>query len=110
MLSAKEITDISDDDDFKTLAHLPAGAILVHIAENVNVDDRAGEISNKTFGMFKELQIQKAGLLSAYSGEAEGKFGCRSDPNPDKKSWLLRTKNPDKKLARANFSIIPPKA
>ncbi|KAJ7216079.1 hypothetical protein GGX14DRAFT_562518 [Mycena pura] len=79
MLSAKEITDISDDDDFKTedptLAHLLAGAILVHIADNVNVDDRAGEISNKTFGMFKELQIQKAGLLSAYSGEAEGKFG-----------------------------------
>ena len=34
----------------------------------------------------------------------------RSDPNPDKKFWLLCTKNPDKKLAGANFGIIPPKA
>ncbi|KAJ7223516.1 hypothetical protein GGX14DRAFT_558086 [Mycena pura] len=68
MSSAKEITDISDDDDFKTedptFTHqLPTGAILVRIADNVNVDDRAAEISNKRFRMFKELQIQMAGLL-----------------------------------------------
>ena len=50
-----------------TFAHLPAGAILVRIADNVKVDDRAAEISNKTFGMFKELQIQKAGLLRMVS-------------------------------------------
>ncbi|KAJ7206595.1 hypothetical protein GGX14DRAFT_396981 [Mycena pura] len=64
----KEIADISDDDDVKTehptFAHLCAGTISVRIADNVNVDDRAAEISNETFGMFKELQIQKAGLLT----------------------------------------------
>ncbi|KAJ7206383.1 hypothetical protein GGX14DRAFT_568353 [Mycena pura] len=72
MSSAKEITDISDDDDFKTedptFTHqLPTSAILVRIADNVNVDDRAAEISNKRFRMFKELQIQMAGLLRMVS-------------------------------------------
>ncbi|KAJ7206814.1 hypothetical protein GGX14DRAFT_396743 [Mycena pura] len=41
-------------------------AVLVRIADNVNVDDRAAEISNKTFG-FKKLQIQKAGPLRMVS-------------------------------------------
>ncbi|KAJ7055055.1 hypothetical protein C8F01DRAFT_1234841 [Mycena amicta] len=50
-----------------TFSHLPSGAILVRIAETVKVDDRAAEISNKTFTIFKELQMQKAGLLRMVS-------------------------------------------
>ncbi|KAJ7198955.1 hypothetical protein GGX14DRAFT_664555 [Mycena pura] len=50
-----------------TFAHLPSGAILVQIADNVKVEERAAEISNKTFMMFKEFQTQKAGLVRMVS-------------------------------------------
>ena len=64
-------------------ARLPSSsnAILVQIADNVKVDERAAEISNKTFTMFKEFQMQKAGIsrwvgsdgLCAHNSEVERK-------------------------------------
>ncbi|KAJ7206823.1 hypothetical protein GGX14DRAFT_396755 [Mycena pura] len=48
-----------------SFVHLPLG--VVQIADNVKVDERAAEISNKMFTMFKELQTQKAGLVRMVS-------------------------------------------
>ncbi|KAJ7229211.1 hypothetical protein GGX14DRAFT_385475 [Mycena pura] len=45
-----------------TFAHLPSGAILVCIAETVNISECAAKISKKTLANFTELQTEKAGL------------------------------------------------
>ncbi|KAJ7207137.1 hypothetical protein GGX14DRAFT_567701 [Mycena pura] len=70
MSSTKNAVDFIDDDDLKTIGHMGSRAstsIQAAIADNVKVDERAAEIPNKMFTMFKELQTQKAGLVRMVS-------------------------------------------
>ncbi|KAJ7219039.1 hypothetical protein GGX14DRAFT_389730 [Mycena pura] len=46
-----------------TFAHLPSGAILVHISNNVILNKHVAEVSKKVFNTFKDLVSEKAGVI-----------------------------------------------